>query len=288
MLALAGTQQERRLMSHSGAVFGGRIPELYDRLMGPLFFEPYAAEAARRLAWLRRGALLETAAGTGIVTVAVAKALPAEVAITATDLAPPMLDAAAAKLPPGRVTFRQADAQRLPFEDAAFDALLCQFGMMFLPDKATGYAEALRVLKPGGRLLFSVWSEFDRNPVPAVVQATVAARYPSDPPTFMARIPHGYSDIPAMSAALERAGFDAVSAERVELPCRAPSARHAATAICQGTPLRNEIEAKAGPGLEAVTAAAVEAVARDLAGGAADTPFEVPMEAIFVSAARPG
>jgi len=270
------------------AVFAERVAEGYDRLMVPLLFAPYAAEVIPRLAWLTSGHLLETAAGTGIVTAALAEALPEAVRITATDLNQPMLDRAALRLPAGRVTLRQADAQRLPFEDASFDAVVCQFGIMFMPDKSAAYAEMRRVVRPGGRILFSVWTALDRSPIPDAVQSIVAAHYPADPPLFMERTPHGHHDIPAITAALEAAGFASVQAEIVELTCRAPSARHAATAICHGTPLRAEIEARGEPGLEAVTEAAVQAVADRLGDGRPETPVAAPMEAIFFSATKPG
>lgn len=274
-------------MSGPAPAFGGRVPETYDRLMGPIFFQPYAAETARRLAWLRRGELLETAAGTGILTVALAATLPPEVATIATDLAPPMLAEAASKLPRGRVTLQPADAQALPFEDRRFDAVVSQFGMMFPPDKAAAFAEARRVLKPGGRFLFSVWGALARNPPVALVQEVVAACFPADPPLFMARIPHGYHDTAAITAALAAAGFTEIEAEPLALPCRAASARHLAAAICQGTPLRAEIEARGEPGLDRVTAAAAQAVADRMADGDADAPIASTMEAILVSAVRP-
>lgn len=274
-------------MSSTTPSFAASVAEGYDRLMLPMFFQPYAAEAASRLAWLRAGRLLETAAGTGAVTAALAAALPDTVAITATDLNQPMLDRAALRLPPGRVTLRQADAQRLPFPDGAFDALVCQFGLMFM-DKAAAHAEAFRVLAPGGRLLVSVWSGLDRNPIPAVVQDAVAEQFPLDPPLFMARTPHGHGDLAALASGLEAAGFAVLDADRVTLPCRTASAREAATAICQGTPLRAEIEARGTPDLDAVTETAALALARALAGGAMDVPIEAPMEAILVSAVKPG
>jgi SAM-dependent methyltransferase len=252
-----------------------------------MLFEAYAAEVPPRLPRLNRGHVLETAAGTGVVTAALARALPASVAITATDLNQPMLDRAALRLAPGRVTLRQADAQGLPFEDGVFDALVCQFGIMFMPDRPRALAEALRVLRPGGRLLLSVWTAIESNPIVAIVQDAVATQFLDDPPMFMVRTPHGHGDVPGMTAALEAAGFAGVSAERVALTCRAPSARHAATAFCQGTPLRAEIEARRVPGLDAVTEIATQAVARKLAGGATNEPVSAPMEAIFFSATRP-
>ncbi|PWS33957.1 SAM-dependent methyltransferase [Falsiroseomonas bella] len=274
-------------MSSTTPNFAAGVAEGYDRLMFPIFFQPYAAEAAARLSGLRAGHLLETAAGTGAVTAALVAALPGTVAITATDLNQPMLDRAALRLPPGRVTLRQADAQQLPFPDDSFDALVCQFGLMFM-DKPAALREAFRVLAPGAPLLLSVWSGLDRNPIPGILQQAVAEQFPDDPPLFMARTPHGHGDIPALTAAMESAGFAGIVAERVTLPCRAKSARHAAMAICQGTPLRAEIEARGTAGLDAVTAFAAQRLAQVLAGGAMDEPVEAPMEAILLTAAKPG
>ena len=275
-------------MSHADSAFTGRIPELYDRLMGPMLFHPYAAEMARRLQWLTAGHVLETAAGTGIVTRAMAAALPPAVAITATDLNQPMLAHAAAQPGAARVVWRQADAQKLPFPAQIFDAVVCQFGVMFFADKAAGYREALRVLKPGGQWLFAVWSPLERSPISHTIGQAVAAQFPADPPHFIARTPHGYNDIDAISAALGTAGFTAIAAERRVETSHAVSARAAATAFCHGSPLRGEITARDASRLEAVTDAAAQALADRFAGGATDVPIAAPMEAIIFSATRPG
>lgn len=275
-------------MARTDTAFVGPIPELYDRLMGPMLFRPYAEDMARRLAWLKRGHMLETAAGTGIVTQALAAALPQAVSITATDLNQAMLDQATAKPGMARVTLRQADAQALPFDGAMFDGVVCQFGVMFFPDKAAAYAEVIRVLKPGGTFLFNVWSELAESPIPQTVQDTVIAQFPADPPRFMARVPHGYNDVPAISAALEEAGFAAVQAVRRREDCRSPSARIAAAAFCHGTPLRAEIEARGARPLDQVTEAAARALADRFAGGQLDVPIAASMEAIIFSATKPG
>ena len=270
-------------MAQTDTVFTGKIPEIYDRLMGPMLFQPYAADLARRMGGLRTGHVLETAAGTGIVTRALAAALPDTVAITATDLNQPMLDYAAAQPGADRVIWRQADAQALPFADQTFDAVICQFGVMFFPDKAAGYRQAVRVLKPGGRFLFNVWSALALNPIPHVLTEAVAALFPADPPRFLARTPHGYNDIATITAALNAAGFVAITAERHTERSRAASARAAAMAFCQGSPLRGEIEARDASRL----AAATEVAAQALASRFGDGPIEAPMEAIVFSATRP-
>jgi ubiquinone/menaquinone biosynthesis C-methylase UbiE len=257
-------------MASLDATFVGSIPALYDRCLGPFLFEPYAQDLARRLQELRPRRILETAAGTGIVTRAVAAALP-DAEITATDLNQAMLDRAATQLQGPNVTWRQADAQALSFEDASFDVVVCQFGVMFFPDKQRGYQEARRVLRPGGRFLFSVWDSIEDNEIADCIAESVKAMFPTDPPNFLARTPYGYHDEVAIRDALRQAGFDQVEVETVEKTSRAPSAREPSMGLCQGSPLRSEIEARDAGRLEEVTNKAAEAVAsrygrREVAG----------------------
>src|SRR4051794_8129463 len=156
--------------------FAGSIPETYDRSLGPLLLEPYARDLAARLAALAPARVLETAAGTGVATRALARALPASTTIVATDLSRPMLDLAAARMETAEVTWQQADALALPFGDDAFDAVACQFGAMFFPDKAAAYGEVRRVLRRGGRLVLSVWDRIECNELSHVVDGAVAAQ----------------------------------------------------------------------------------------------------------------
>jgi ubiquinone/menaquinone biosynthesis C-methylase UbiE len=231
-------------MSQVDTVFSGSIPALYDRYLGPLIFEPYAQDLGGRLSALTAGRVLETAAGTGIATRALMRALPASVSIVATDLNQPMLDHAAEQTPASRVSWQKADAQALPFPDGAFDAVLCQFGAMFFPDKQQAYREARRVLKPGGRFIFNVWDKIEHNEFADLVTTAVAAMFPNDPPLFLARTPHGYHDKDAIIAELRSAGFRNIAAETLTRRSVAPSYRDPAIGYCQGTPLRSEIEAR--------------------------------------------
>lgn len=252
-------------------VFAGSIPELYDRFMVPLIFEPYAQDLAKRIARAEPRDILETAAGTGVVTRAIAARLPAHTRIVATDLNQPMLDHAAARLsPPDRVTWRQADALALPFEDGAFDVVACQFGVMFFPDRVKGYSEARRVLKPGGRFFFNVWDRIAENEFADVVTEALGTVFPQDPPLFMARTPHGHHDVRTIREELAAAGFADISIETVAHRSRAASARDVAVAYCQGTPLRNEIVTRDASRLDAATTAATEAIARRFGNGPVD------------------
>ena len=246
-------------MTATDALFAGSIPGLYHQLLGPLLFEPYAWDLAQRAGALRPGHILETAAGTGIVTGALLREAP-RAEIVATDLNQAMLDIASARLMSWRVAFRQADALALPFADASFDAVVCQFGVMFFPDRIAAYREARRVLKPGGRFLFNAWDRLENNPVTAAVAEALTALFPENPPSFYSRVPFGYHNKLLIEADLRAAGFTEIATETVEKSSRV-DARNAATGLCQGSPLRAEIEER-GPGrLDEATDAAAAALA---------------------------
>lgn len=262
------------MTSASDSRFTGPVPALYDHCLGPLLFVPYARDLARRAAALRPRRVLETAAGTGIVTEALAEALP-EAEIVATDLNQAMLDVAATRGLPATVSFQAADAQTLPFADGSFDLVACQFGAMFFPDRAGAYGEARRVLAPGGRFLFSVWDSLERNPVSELLGDTVAALFPDDPPSFYRRVPFGYHDIARIEADLRAAGFGEIAIETISLRSRV-DARAAATGLCQGSPMGAEIEARGGDPAAAGAAAAAALAALD--------GREMPMSAHVVSA----
>jgi ubiquinone/menaquinone biosynthesis C-methylase UbiE len=270
-------------MAVSDKLFAGSIPEIYDRFLVPLIFESYARDLAARLANVEPRDILETAAGTGVLTRAITSMLPTQARILATDLNQPMLDRAAAQeQTPGRIAWRQADALALPFEDQSFDAVACQFGVMFFPDKVLGYRQARRVLKPGGHFFFNVWDRIAENEFADAVTETLATIFPQDPPRFMARTPHGYHDVAKLREELTMAGFAQVSIETRGEISRAPSPREPAIAYCQGTPLRNEIEARDPSGLEAATLACAEALALRFGSG----PVEGRIRAHVITAVR--
>jgi ubiquinone/menaquinone biosynthesis C-methylase UbiE len=248
-------------MLETDKVFAGSIPENYDRHMVPLIFEAFAADLAQRAASLSPSAVLETAAGTGVVARALAPKLSGA-SYTVTDLNQPMLDYAASRQAhDSRIAWRQADALALPFENAAFDLVCCQFGAMFFPDRSSAYREAKRVLKPGGHFLFSVWDRIEENVFADDVTNALAQIFPDDPPRFLARTPHGYHDTDLIRRELTDAGFSRVEIETKAEQSRASSPRLPAVAYCQGTLLRNEIEARDAGKLEAATDYATSAIA---------------------------
>ena len=255
-------------MSDLDKDFVGSIPEIYDTYLVPLIFEAYATDLANRVGTLNPSTVLETAAGSGVVARALASCLASDASYTVTDLNQPMLDHGASKQgEDSRITWRQADALNLPFDDAAFDVVVCQFGVMFYPDRIAGYAEAHRVLKPGGKLIFNVWDCIETNEFAEVVTAAVAAVFPDDPPQFLPRTPHGYYDETLIRDELGGVGFKTVEYESLEETSSAPSPRHPAVAYCQGTPLRNEIEARDAGLLEKVTERATAAISERFGAG---------------------
>ena len=260
--------------------FSGAIPENYQRYVVPLLFQPYADELAERATASRPKRVLETAAGTGVVTEALSTALP-KAEITATDLNQAMLDVAAKRDLPN-VTFRQADALALPFADASFDLVVCQFGAMFYPDKVAGGAEARRVLRDGGIYLLAIWDAIDRNPMTDLTQRIMVEEFPDNPPMFMARGPFGYHDRDRIERDLRSAGFDQVDIDTVVLESRSGSAEEAARGLCYGSPMRLELEEYGQGALDAVFAKLVRA-AQKFEG---PDGFSAPMSAHIVTATK--
>jgi ubiquinone/menaquinone biosynthesis C-methylase UbiE len=250
--------------------------------MVPLIFERYAADLVQRLASRPVTRVLEIAAGTGVVTRKLASVLHEDVAIVATDLNPAMLETAAAIGTSRPVQWRQADAMQLPFANGMFDAVVCQFGVMFFPDKVRGNAEARRVLAPGGHYLLVVWDSVDRNIATKVAGKAVADLFPDDPTAFYNRITFRYHDVTEIEADLRSAGFEDIAIDTVELRSRAPSAREVAIALIQATPMRNEIEQHGPDALASATDAAEQAL-RQFEGA---DGFDAPMSAHIVTATK--
>lgn len=239
------------------------MPETYDRCLGPALFAPFAAELAGRAATLGPRRVLELAAGTGIATAALARALPAA-DITATDLNPAMVSWGSAQV--SGPTWLRADAQSLEFADGSFELVVCQFGVMFFPDKVAAFAEAARVLRPGGRMIFTVWDVVAASPFAAALVDSVAATLPTNPPSFVVRIPHGYASPDQIRRDVEAGGLQIDTIDRLVLFGRAPSAHVLAEGFCLGTPLRFALDRR-GP-LEKLTRSVGDEMAARLGDGA--------------------
>jgi SAM-dependent methyltransferase len=257
--------------SDTDKVFSGSIPKLYETYLVPLIFEPYAADLVNRLASRSLTRVLEIAAGTGVVTRALASALPERVSIVATDLNQSMLDQASAIGTTRPVEWRQADGMQLPFHDRAFDAVVCQFGVMFFPEKSKAFSEERRVLRSGGVFIFNVWDRISENEFADSVTTALESLFPKDPPRFLARTPHGYCDRPTIERDLAHGGFIASpQVATLAARSRANSSRVPAIAYCQGTPLRNEIEARDASRLGEAIDIATEAIAQRFGREAVD------------------
>lgn len=268
----------------SDKVFAGSIPALYETHLVPLIFEPYAADLARRLASRSVTHVLEIAAGTGVVTRNLASILPERVSIVATDLNQPMLDLASAIGTERPVAWRQADAMRLPFPDDVFDAVVCQFGVMFFPEKSKAFAEARRMLRPGGVFIFNAWDRIEENVFADSVTTALESIFPKDPPRFLARTPHGYHERSHIVRDLANGGFTtSPRIDTVAARSRAKSPREPAIAYCQGTPLRSEIEARDAARLGEATDVAAEAIAKRFGRGAVDGKIQAHIVTVETS-----
>lgn len=269
-------------MDTNQAAFVGSIPDFYDRGLGPVIFADYAAEMAKRVAAIAPHRVLETAAGTGIVTRALRDALPLGTALTATDLNPPMLEVARAKFSAGENTsFAVADAQALAYADAAFDAMVCQFGIMFYPDRPKSYREALRVLEPGGTYFFSVWDSHAFNGFARVTDALVKRTFPDDPPGFY-RVPFSCAPIDPIKHDLIEAGFTGIRIDILPIDKTVADLELFVSGLILGNPLVDQIRAR-GKAPEAIQAELVETLAREFGSG----PTVVPLQTIFYRAIKP-
>jgi len=260
--------------------FDGSIPENYDRGLGPHIFEDYGRELADRVARCRPADVLELAAGTGIVSRMLRDSLDARCKLIATDLNEPMLGVARAKFSDGEdVSFKVADAQALPFDDGMFDAVACQFGIMFFPDKLASMREARRVLRPKGRYIFNVWGSFEDNPFARVANDVVCEFFPDDPPGFY-QVPFSYHDEEEISGLLREAGFDAVEVETQRIEKTVEDFELFAQGIVFGNPIAEEIRSRGGVTPESVKETVLKAFRREFGA----EPATMPLRAISITA----
>jgi len=265
-------------VTEQSAKFVGSIPESYDEGLGPHIFFGFAEEIASRVARLEPASVLELAAGTGIVTRQLRDVLPGDCELVASDLNGPMLDVASAKFAEDEsVSFREVDATELGFDAASFDAIVCQFGVMFFPDKDRSFAEAHRVLKPGGAYVFNVWDSWNANPFARITHEAVAQFFPEDPPGFY-KVPFSYHDAEEIEASLLRAGFGKVTVERVPLRSEIPSAARFGKGLVFGNPVFEEVVSRGGDPQQ-VCDVVTGAISEQLGS-------EMPLQALVVVASK--
>jgi len=265
-------------MAGPEALFAGSIARNYHKYLVPLIFDDYARDLVGRTRIPADGAVLEIACGTGALTRHLHEKMNNGSRLVATDVSPDMVDAARSNLgEPAPVEFRPADGTALPFDDGSFDAVVCQFGVMFYPDRILGYREAARVLKPGGSFSFNTWDSHAHNALCGFVHRKVVEMFPDDPPAFL-EIPFAYNDLSVIKAELQEAGFADVHFSVLRRESRAPSAREVALGFVAGSPLAAQL---AEMGVEKETLEAVEAALIDEYG---DGPVAGPMQSIAVVA----
>jgi SAM-dependent methyltransferase len=261
-------------MSGSHADFSGSIPATYDACLGPLLFEFSGADIAERVAGaIRRGRVLEIACGTGISTQYLRERLVSDVEIVATDLNPGMLDYARAHRGSLQgVRYEIADALALPFDDQSFDAVVCQFGIMFFPDIVKGLSEMARVLRPGGFIACNVWDSLEVNRVAGLAHETVARYFDSEPPTFL-QVPFGSCPSDSTLELFRAQGFEKMQMHTVDATVECPSALNVARGLIEGNPGVLEIQARANATPATITGALCEELTRHFG----PDPIQVPL-----------
>jgi len=270
-------------MAEQHAAFVGTVPPKYDRYLGPLLFHPYADDLVARLPVAHGMRVLEIACGTGIVTERLLRRLAGQGTLVATDLNDAMIAHARTRIPDDpALEWRQADGTSLPFPDRAFDVAVCEFGLMFFPDKAKGVREAFRVLRPGGLYLFNVWDSLDQTPVCRITHETVGTFFPVDPPQFYT-VPFSLHDTSGVRRLLDTAGFVDVTCVTLDKVGQSPSAADAATGLIDGNAIYEAIMARRPGSLADIKAA----VARNVASELGDHPVRSPLRAHVFSARRP-
>ncbi len=263
-----------------GKVATDDILVVRDQYLAPSLLSPFADDMARRLSRISMGPLLETAADTGVLTQAIGSAMSAGLTIIATDPSAERVGYASAKPGMARINWQMADPGALPFADATFGIVACHFGVVSMPDRLGAFQEARRVMKTGGRFVFSVPAHIRQNPVAACLQDALEAQFPLDPPRFVKDVLHGYADNEAIDDELTAAGFTDAIYTAVVLPYVADSAHDVAIGYCLGTPLRAEIELRVPGDRERVTQALTAALQRRFGTG----PIKASMRAHVVSA----
>lgn len=266
-------------MSHAAA-FGGSVPQVYHNFLGPMIFEAYAKDMAARLGVKPGQRVLELACGTGIVTREIVRAMPGDASLVATDLNPAMLEIAKTEAGgDARVSTAVVDACTPSYEDGSFDVIACQYGVMFFPDKIGSMKQARRVLKAGGKYVFSVWDSLEHNPIPRAVHETLAGMFPANPPRFLEQLPYGWSDRAEIERTVRAGGFANVTVETVGFPSSAPTAGEAAKAWVEGTPLRPALAERGAADPAPVTARVAEVLAAKFGAG----PCGSMMRAVVVT-----
>ncbi|MBS1902236.1 MAG: class I SAM-dependent methyltransferase [Bacteroidetes bacterium] len=262
--------------------FSGGIPDTYDRYLGPIFFDCYADDLVERLRPLAPKSILELACGTGRVTRQLHAAFGGTASITATDLSPDMLRTAQRLTAADGIQWEAVDAVSLPYADNSFDAVVCQFGIMFVPDKPKAYREAMRVLKPGGTMIVNTWDAIEYNPIIDIADKRLTKFFGPDGPKFYS-IPFGYYDESVIRDHLMQAGIGDAKIETVSLEGNSPSAADAAKGLTQGTPVVMELQSHGADALEVIS----KQLAEDIVAAFGPGAFTDPLRAKVITARKP-
>ena len=257
----------------------GKAAIHYDQFLGPLYFEPYAIEVAKRIDSLQVSTVLEIAAGTGRVTRHIRERIPPPAKLIASDISEDMLAVAKQKLNHLNIEWQNIDAQQLPFDDNSIDLVVCCFGYMFVPDKPKAFAEAYRVLKPGGLFLFTTWDKLENNAA-SYTSRSIAEKYLEAPLPDSYNLATSMSDETAITSLLQDAGFAKISIEKVALLFLCPTAKEAAYGFVEGGAIYEEIKRRNPAWIDEIKIQ----LEKELAEKFGAAPMVAPMSAVISQA----
>lgn len=260
--------------------FGGSIPEKYDKYLTPLFFEPYADDLISRIKGREYDSILELACGTGRVTMNLRREFPGS-KLTATDINPDMLSVARKNVTHPNVVWDTVDMQEIPFDDSSYDLIVCQFGVMFVPDKVKAFKEIYRVLKPGGRFVFNVWESFQRNLVSYHTDQVINSFFGEDPVMFI-QIPFSYHNKTEIGNHLQNGGFSDFSFDHVKREMDRINAGDASIGLIEGNPSINAINERKPELLDEIRMRLKATLAENFG----DNPMKYSLEAIVCEAEK--
>jgi ubiquinone/menaquinone biosynthesis C-methylase UbiE len=263
----------------SSTNFSGDTATYYDQFLGPLFFEPYAIEVAKRIDPAPVSIALEIAAGTGRVTRHIRERISASAKLIASDISEEMLGEAKKKLSHLDIEWQHIDAQQLPFSDNSIDLVVCCFGYMFVPDKPKAFAEVYRVLRPGGLFLFTTWDSLEHNAA-SYTSRTIAKQYLEEPLPESYNLATSMSDEAVIRPFLQDAGFSKITIEKVKHFSVSPTAKEAAYGLVQAGLIYEEIKKRNPEWIDEIKIK----VEKELTEKYGAAPMVAPMSAVISQA----
>lgn len=235
----------------------GTPAEIYERHMVPAIFSRWAPDLLQAARVQTGERVLDVACGTGAVTRLLAERVGLTGNVVSLDINPGMLAVARRTVLGPNIEWLESSALDMPLPDATFDAVVCQQGLQFFPDRPAALSEMRRVLKPGGRLALACWRSIEHTPGYLALEQALARRIG---PEKAALPPFSFGDAAALRGIVVGARFREVNLRAEAKMVRFLSAEHMVRAVVGGAPTMMGALTEQGEGvLDAIIAEVTEA-----------------------------